>query len=383
MSKKYVIEDACLNCQYGKNTCKLKPFEDRHIFIGDKLMASECDIGIESCKGNFGSCRSPYAIVVDLDIRQFLSNQQQLAAYSDLPCEMSVRLQWQNSKDNVYFGGYKALLEEGWTICEKGLGIISLIDSGQAEEDPAKEMLKRLEQLENIVDSYMKEHGIDSKYKAGLMESALLWNGYMGQDMFWDYESSERKRDFCTYLEKENPSLFNYFERGLYLQDGDNGAIDLSYMMGINKAINGVKDPWECVSQTMVEDRGMYNGYLEACRQESGKSSYKLLQEFLQNYSSTNYNANSKYEAYVSYPDEDMRSWYCKDKGVYNNEISVTEQNLGVLYNMITGRIQSQMSIDVDGNASLDEIADAQSKKADKVANAFLAALREDLKKGR
>ncbi len=382
MSKKYVIEEALLNCQYGNCTCKLKPWDDRHIYIGDKLIASECDIGKLCSNGTFGSCRSPFVASVKREYRDGMKSQQQLVLCNDIPCEMSVRLQWQNAKDDVFFGGYKAVLNDGWTICETGLGIISLVDSGQTQEALIQEMQERLLQLNSIVDDYISKHGISPKQKSALMDSVLLWNGYLGHDICWDYKSNETNREFCSYLEKTNPNLFNYFERGLYIDDGENGPIDLSYMMGVNKALNGTKDEWECVSQTIAEDRGMYNGYLEACRQERGKNSYELLNSFLNSYSDPDYDSYGRYESYASYPPQDWRDRYCRDQGYDPNELSVTEQNIGVLHNMITGRIQNHMPYNPDEDSKLGDIVQEQSRNANKVADVFLGALREDLKKG-
>lgn len=382
MSKKYVIEEALLSCQYGNSTCKLKPWADRHIYIGDKLIASECDIGNLCSNGTFGSCRSPFVASVKREYRDNMKSQQQLVLCNDIPCEMSVRLQWQNAKDDVFLGGYKALLDDGWTICETGLGIVSLVDSGQAQEVLIQEMQERLQQLNSIIDDYISKNGISPKQKSAIMDSVLLWNGYLGQDICWDYKSNETNREFCSYLEKTNPHLFNYFERGLYIEDGENGPIDLSYMMGVNKALNGTKDEWECVSQTIAEDRGMYNGYLEACRKERGKNSYECLNSFLNSYSDPDYDSYERYKSYASYPPQDWRDRYCRDQGYDPNELSVTEQNIGVLHNMITGRIQDQMSFNPEGDPKLGDIVQEQSSNANKVADLFLGALREDLKKG-
>lgn len=40
MAKKYVVENAKLNCQYGEQSWLLVP-ENRHIGIGGKMMANE------------------------------------------------------------------------------------------------------------------------------------------------------------------------------------------------------------------------------------------------------------------------------------------------------------------------------------------------------
>lgn len=378
MSKKYVIEKAVLNCKHGSSPCVLVPRFDRHLYVGDQLIANESDI-IEICfKENFGSCRSPYAMDIPLEVKDALFSGQQLVPYSGLPCKVDVMLPWQNAKENVHFGieGYKALMEDGWTICQSGLGIITLTDSGQTEENPVQTMTERLEALENIVDAYMKDNGIKAKYKGGLMESVLLWNGYQLEDTPWEYESSEMKRNFCSFLEQEKPYLSNYFERGLYIHDEKDGVIDLSYMMGINKALNKTSDPWECVTQTVAEDRGMYNGYLEACRQERGKESYEILRDFLNQYSSSDYNGAGRYTDYINTPIQTMRDMYCSQNFYDPESLTETEQNFGVLNNMITGRIQSLMYTD---KADLYEAILEQEKQADEISQRFLNALRKDL----
>ena len=126
----------------------------------------------------------------------------------------------------------------------------------------------------------------------------------------------------------------------------------------------------------------MYNGYLEACRQERGKNSYELLNSFLNSYSDPDYDSYGRYESYASYPPQDWRDRYCRDQGYDPNELSVTEQNIGVLHNMITGRIQNHMPYNPDEDSKLGDIVQEQSRNANKVADVFLGALREDLKKG-
>jgi len=378
MAKKYVIEEAFLNCQYGACPSKLAPRYDRHISAGGRLMANESDIDTECYSGNFGSCRSPYICSIAVEGRDVLSHSQQIAACGGVPCSVEVCVPWQNTKKDVHLGreGYQALLEDGWTICSKGLGIISVITSGQEDEDDVQTMLERMEQLENIVNEYMKANGIKEKCKEGLLESVLLWNGYNAEDMFWDYESNEENRAFCAYLEKENPNLFHYFERGIYIQDNEGEIIDLSYMMGINKALNNKKDAWSCVSRTMTEDRGMYNGYLEACRQEGGKGTAECLKDFLDYCSGGDYDGYGRYKEYADKP---MQSIMYDNNPYYSQDMTEEEKNREILFNAISGRIQMQMYSDKESRG---EIAQDKTAQAEEITRNFLDILWEDLRKG-
>lgn len=352
MARKFVVRFAHENCQYGDHFGILWPAVDRHISVEGLLFANESDIDPINVSTRFGTCRSPYRVDYSLESRDAVGSAEELQAYGVFPsCEYEGGIPWQNVNETVHFGlkydlgesgdpnrkkklkkgnlkekkspkerqvqcGFRqgdcALMENGWTICLAGLGIISLTDSGQPEEDPVQTILARLEELEKLVDAYMKENGIAADQREGLLQSVLLWNGYQGSDISWDYQSDSTKRDFCTYLMKENPSLYNYFERGIYVQDPGGERIDLSYMLGSYTALNQTKDAWECVSQTMLYDRGMYNGYLEACRQETGKGSGKVLRDFLKGLSDPEYDGQSRYEEYLRTTEQAMRDSYCE-----------------------------------------------------------------------
>lgn len=379
MAKKYVTEEAFLNCQYGVCLNKLVPQQDRHISAGGRLMANESDMMTEHFSGNFGSCRSPYICDIAIASRNALAHSQQIAAYGGVPCNVEVCIPWQNTKKDVHLGreGYQALLDDGWTICGSGLGIISVVTSGQEDEDMIQTMLERMEQLENMVDGYMKANGIKDKSRDGLLESVLIWNGYCTGDMYWECESSEEKRAFCAYLEKEDPHLFSYFERGIYIQDKDGETIDLSYMMGINKALNHKKDAWECVCRTMTEDRGMYNGYLEACRQESGKGTAECLKDFLNYCSGEDYDGYGRYKEYAEKP---MQSIMYDGNPSYSQDMSDEEKNREILFNAISGRIRMQMYSDKE---SAGEIAQDKTAQAEEITENFLNILWEDLQKGK
>lgn len=378
MAKKYVIEEAILNCQYGTCLNKLVPRQDRHISAGGRRMANESDIDTECYSGDFGSCRSPYVCSIAAVGMDMPVHSQQIAAYGGVPCSVEVCVPWQNTKKDVHLGreGYQALMEDGWTVCNRGLGIISVITSGQEDEDTIKTLLERMEQLENMVDGYMKANGIKDKSRDGLLESVLIWNGYQTGDMFWEYDSSEEKRAFCAYLEKEDPHLFNYFERGIYIQDKDGETIDLSYMAGINKALNNRKDAWECVSRTMTEDRGMYNGYLEACRQDGGKGTAECLKDFLNYCSGEDYDGYGRYKEYAEKP---MQSIMYDDNPYYPQDMPEEEKNREILFHTISERIQTQMRSDRE---DIWENEQDKMDQAEEIAGNFLDILWADLQKG-
>lgn len=377
MKKKYVIEGAEVSCQYGNRTSTLKPSGDRHICVGQCRMGNEADIESVNFSADFGGCRSPYQLWMEEAQRDMWGNSQQFAAYGvGDECQIEIPIPWQNSRKDVRLGSNcAALMEDGWTICDHGFGIISVINSGQAEEDAVQTMQERLRELEEILDAYMKENGIKDKEREGLLESVLLWNGYRVEDKPWDYETSDTNRAFCTYLERENPSLFNYFERGLYLEDKDGETIDVSYMLGINKALNYRSDKWECVSKTLTEDRGMYNGYLEACRQDQGLGTGELLENFLGQMSRPDYNGAERYTAYTDEISEEMRAQYCNINCLDRESLSQWEQDRGVLENMISGRIEYKMYSDKEdtGERLYDQMQQART-----VAGDFLEQLEQD-----
>lgn len=379
MGKKYVIKDAVVNCQYGIHTATLQPYTDRHICVGDCQMANETDISRGNFAGGFGACRSPFLIGMDEEQRESWQSSQELAAYGlGMECQINIPLPWQNTREDVCLAeGCRALMEDGWTICATGLGIISVINSGQAEEDQILLMQEKLQELQAAVDAYMKENGIREKERDNLLESVLLWNGYLKEDKPWEYETSQTNRAFCAYLEQENPSLFNYFERGLYVEDSGGETIDVSYMLGINKALNSGSDQWETVTRTITEDRGMYNGFLEACGQERGRSTGELLDDFLNQVSQPDYNGSARYTEYMDAPSQDMRDMYCSQNFYDPESLTVQEQNRGILHNMITGRIQGKMYSEQE---DLNNITADQAAQADAITNDFLDQLEQDIK---
>ena len=312
MAKKYVVENAKLHCQYGEQSWLLVP-ENRHIGIGGKMMANETDYK-KTCCGSFGTCHSPY---VSPDVTQkmhdiLLDNQltslQQFSAMEVFPCQYEPGPQWMETKEDVYIAGYRALMEDSWTFCTFGLGMVTLLNSGQSE-NPAEALAECLNQLETVVDTYIKENGLSEKSKNDLLNSVLLWNGYAS--IPWETKVSQELWDFGVYMEKNYPYLSNYFERGVYLFDEQTGAnIDVSYMAGLSMVITDPPEGcWKLLTEEVSADEAMYNGYLEASRQEPSENALEAMQKFLDYYASPEYNGSGRYTDYLEMP-ENYRTIY-------------------------------------------------------------------------
>lgn len=315
MAKKYVVENAELNCQYGGESWLVVP-GDRHIEVSGKRMANETDYK-KTCLGcgSFGKCHSHHIsagvsqLFHDALLEHKASNVHQLAnAETNDPCQYQPGPQWMESKEDVYIGGYRALMEDSWIFCRYGLGFITLLNSGQSE-NPAEALAERLKQLEAVVDAYMKENGLSKKYKHDLINSVLLWNGY--SHLPWDTKVSQELWDFGIYMEKNHPSLSNYFERGIYLFDEQTGSqIDVSYMAGLSVALNHPRKSFSSVlAGEAFEDEGAYNGYLEACRQKPAENALEAMEGFLDYYGSSEYNGSGRYSDYLEMSEKD-RAWY-------------------------------------------------------------------------
>lgn len=336
---KFVIEGAQLSCQYGTKSCGLTTLEDRHITTGlGKGLGNEVDETL--CQNAFfGICRSPYneennALLLH---EVFSGGVQQISVLENMEiegleavaCDFCPAFLWQGVNPHVQIAKQKALMEDSWTICKKGLGIISVITSGQEGTDIIKEMQEKLKELEHIIEQYMAENEISAKEKNSLMESVLLWNGYTG--IPWNYESSKTNRDFCSWLEKEKPALFNYFERGLYVGGGKN-KIDLTYMLGLYKTIEEkrVYPVEDYITVEMAEDMGMFNGYMEAVQIEQGKNINEALSDFLSYYSSPDYKEQNRYESYLSRISQETRDYFCRDNHIDASQVDEQEINLRV-----------------------------------------------------
>ena len=323
MAKKYVTADAELNCQYGGKSCLVVP-EDRHIGISGKMMANETDFKNSCMKGGgFGSCTSPHAAGYEnlaQTMHDMLSDNNmvslhQLFGIVALPCQYVPGTQWLETKEDVYIAGYRALMEDSWTFCQTGLGFITLLNSGQSE-NAAEALEEHLKELEAVVDQYIKDNGLPQSIKSDLLNSVLLWNGY--PYVPWDTKVSQELWDFGIYMEKNYPSLCNYFERGIYLFDEQTGAnIDISYMAGLSIAM---KDPsnssWGLLPGTlyndkfinqdaMYNDEAIYNGYLEASRQGASENAWEAMEKFLDSFRSPEYNGNGRYTDFLQMSEED------------------------------------------------------------------------------
>ena len=270
MAKKYVVENAKLNCQYGEQSWLLVP-ENRHIGIGGKMMANETDYK-KTCCGSFGTCHSPYVFpdvtqkMHDILLDNQLTSLQQFSAMEVFPCQYEPGPQWMETKEDVYIAGYRALMEDSWTFCIFGLGMVTL-------------------------------------------NSVLLWNGYAS--IPWETKVSQELWDFGVYMEKNHPYLSNYFERGVYLFDEQTGAnIDVSYMAGLSMVITDPPEGcWKLLTEEVFADEAMYNGYLEASRQESSENALEAMQKFLDYYASPEYNGSGRYTDYLEMP-ENYRTIY-------------------------------------------------------------------------
>lgn len=320
MAKKYAVENAGLSCQYGEQSWLVVP-GDRHIGIGGRMMANQTDYK-KACLGcgSFGMCHSPHISqgvaqeMHDFLLGNKLTSLHQLAAMGGVfPCQYEPGFWWMETKEDVHIAGSPALMEDSWTFCTPGLGIITLLNSGQSE-NPAKALAEHLRQLEAAVNTYVKEKGLSGKIKNDLINSVMLWNGY--GTVPWETKASRELWDFGIYMEKNYPSLSNYFERGIYLFDEQTGAsIDISYMAGLSTAMTDApNDAWRLLSGDAFHDEAVYNGYLEASRLGPSENTLEAMEKFLDYYGSPEYDGKGRYTDYLEIPDayreiyEDMYS---------------------------------------------------------------------------
>lgn len=320
MSKKYVVQGASIHCRYGSSAADRKLYTsiDTGVKAGKKFLTTEVDNSMNCMGGGFGVCTSQY---VDQELSSmmhgYLANQQQMTKVEGfiredktvvaVACKVVPAFFWQNTSERVEVYGGRALLEDSWLFCTRGMGFITIDNHGQSGENPAQLLEENLKKLEKAVDEYMKANGIDEKYRDALIESVLLWNGYY--ILPWAYEGTEMTRAFCSYLEETDPALFNFFERGLYLPEGKE-VIDLTYMLGIYKAREQNNSIWGMMNRENVKDPGMLNGYLEAFRTLPGKSTMEVVEDYLTYYLSPDYDSSSRYTGFLSYPDEVMRDYF-------------------------------------------------------------------------
>lgn len=359
MKKNFAIRSASLICQYGEDTSELKPFLDRRIQVNHKNMANASDIGNFNVCGGFGRCISPHR----------WNGEGELP-----PCIFKGLMPWQGVNNTVHIGKerYGALMEDGWTVCDDGFGIVSLMNSGQPDENHVEEILKKLEELERVVDEFMEINDLPKEYRDNLLESILLWQGYGNNNICWEYNSSLATRGIFAYLNEKYPSLANYFSNGLYVTDKNGEIIDLNYLLGINKALNTWNGAHAYVTEGMLYNRGMYNAYLEACRQQRGQGVSEALGSFLEYFMGDSYDAGGRYtqyyDDYYDVVDDELRYRYFLESGINQDSLSVTQQDEEVIKGTIASQLQDQGKYDADTSKIISEI--------------FVKQLQEDVKKG-
>ena len=377
MEKHYVIEGAAISCQYGEGVCRLLPYRDRHIYAGGRLMANQSDISGENLEGSLGACRSPYVLDYSGEIREVIRNIQQLAPFGEgLPaCRLEILLSWQETAGRVHIGPeeYGALLEDGWTVCNYGLGILTLTETGQEEEDCNRLVAARLEELEGILDAYMKANGLGKGKRAALLESVLLWNGYLPWDMPWEVRSSREGRAFCSYLEKEHPGLFSYFERGIYIRDREGEPIDLTYLMGMNKALGSGRGRYDPIAGGMPWDRAMYNAYLESFRGEPGQDCSQAARDAICRAAGPE--AGERYSHWLNRPDQAARDSYYEGREYARADRSREEQNREVVKWVVSQSMWDYTSSDADTG---DGIVQERQEQAEAMAEVFVRQVEKD-----
>lgn len=350
MAKEYVVESAMISCEYGSTPIELKIPDHRHIYADEKKLSNITDID-STCIGCFGSCSSPYLVDYDvLVMEQFdIDTVQEARKFlGDSSCISQVDIPWQNPKPDVFAGHYQALIEGCWTVCQKGFGIISVIASGQSAESNNQLVMKKLLELERAVEAYMNEHGIKPKHKDKLLESILLWDDY--DQAFWKRNSDEHTTGFAEYLRKDNPALFNFFERKITIQDKASGKdVDLTYFIGLMKGFDkDHTDPLEAISPEIMKNESMLNAYLDAAyldeveyKEIKDKSIIEIIDSYYGLSGTPSGKSQTRYSnfleiatPYLDYPYGDI--W---GRQAYE-QASEEEKKFIRLNNMISGRLQ-------------------------------------------
>jgi len=348
LAKEYVVEKAVISCEYGDVPVELNIPEHRHIYVEDKRLSNITDID-SACIGCFGSCSSPYLVTYDVPMMEQFSIdtiQEARKFMSHSACISEVVIPWQNPKPDVFAGHYQALIEGCWTVCQKGFGIISVISSGQSVESNNQLVMQNLKELEQAVEAYMKEHNIKPKHKEKLMESILLWDDY--DQAFWERESDEHTTGFAEYLRKDNPSLFNFFERKITIKDKSTGKdVDLTYFMGLMKGFDkDHTDPFVSISPEIIKNEDMMNAYLDATNLHHvhyKDTKDKSLVEIIDNYyglsGASSGKSQNRYTNFVDIVTPILNDPYIGDRIAYA-EASIEEQKFIRLNDMINGRLQ-------------------------------------------
>lgn len=345
MAKEYVVESAMISCEYGSTPIELQTPDHRHIYVDDKKLANVTDIDA-SCIGCFGSCSSPYVFQYDISaLQRFEINTVQEARpyITDNGCMAEVVIPWQSPQPDVLAGHYPALIEGCWTVCQKGFGIISVIYSGQSPDTNNQVIIKNLKELEQAVEAYMKEHNIKSKHKDKLLESILLWDAY--QQTFWERDSDEHTTGFADHLKKDNPALFNFFERKIILEDKNSGSeVDLTYFIGLTKGFNkDRKDALGTISPEVLHDRSMLNAYIDAANIEHDENiKDKSIIQLIDGYYGLSGNegkSGRRYSTYVDYVTPLLSHKYHGTDYMEYDKASDEDKKFMILNNMISGRV--------------------------------------------
>lgn len=308
MDKNYVVEGALVSCEFGCELCELKTLSHRHVTEAGSNVANETDYTKECIKG-FGECRSSFRINSPESPPQGVTSIHQLGGESGgaKECQPEISIPWQNSKEDVKIGLYRALMEEGWTICTKGFGIITLTNSGQKGQITLQQLLENLKLLQKAVAQYVRTNQISDKYKKDLLESILLWKGYADENIFWDYKSNDLKNEFCKYLAINDPSLYGFFERKLEITASDGEKVDVSYMMGLYEALQQHPKDYFSLNggfnlmptDDVIANDAMFNAFLEAGMQKPDQSLSQMLENYLKGELNSSGN-NNRYDNYLS-----------------------------------------------------------------------------------
>ena len=256
MGRKYVLETARIGCEYGTKMSRLGTLAHRHITSESaKRLANETDFTLE-CIESFGECKSCYIDTVE-------------------KCVPEIVIPWQGTKENVNFGKYKALLENGWTVCSKGFGIITLLSSGREADVMLQCVAEKLEELMAVINQYVIQKQISSKYKDGLLKSILFPEG----------KETELEEKFQVYLKDTKPELKSFFEGRLFIRDSRGEKVDFTYMMEIYQEL---EERWNVstkyiglITEEMLADEAMFNAYISACKQQSGQTFSGMLTEYM------------------------------------------------------------------------------------------------------
>lgn len=271
MDKEYIVESGALTCEYGMVPSSFKVPPHRHIFVEGEGLGNESDITAE-CLGDFGGCRSPYINRTNtIGFNQMcLGGVHQMVG--DMACVLEVAVPWQGCRGHTKAAHFKALTEGAWTVCGKGFGILSFVSSGQAAANALQALGQKIKELEAAVDAWMAAEKVRPEKRGKLLESALLWEGYPPESVFWTRDTDLDTRNFNRYLKEKEPSLYNYFERPILIPDHKGGEVDLTYYLGLKKGLDvDRRDIAQCVSAPIIQEgsEAQYKAYADAAYLDS------------------------------------------------------------------------------------------------------------------